>query len=119
MKFSLPKLFPKQTGPFPAKEWRAHTALVASILGAIAFTVFSGALVYIMWKGGWPIETAEARIETLGKALMLSLSGALVVLITLGFAVNRRSVKISSEGLEASGGDDHAPPSEEEPETKN
>jgi len=103
----FPKLFPEQTGPFPAKEWRAHTALMASILGAIAFTAFSMVLVYIMWQGGWPLETASMRIEILGKALTLSLSGSLVVLISLGFAINRRSVKINKDGLEASGGEDN------------
>ncbi len=106
MKFKLPKIFPAQTGPFPAKEWRAHVALVASILGSIALTIFSSALVYIMWKGGWPVDTALVRIEVLSKALMFSLGGSLVVLITLGFAINRRSVKITKDGLEAIGGDD-------------
>ena len=111
MKFpiSFPKLLPAQTGPFPPKEWRAHIALLASILGAIAFTSFSAFLVYIMWQGGWPVETSADRIETLSKALMLSLAGSLVVLISLGFAVNRRTVKISKDGLEASGGEDDEP----------
>ncbi len=113
MKFKLPKLFPTQTGPFPAKEWRAHVALIASILGSIALTVFSSALVYIMWKGGWPVDTALVRIEVLSKALMFSLGGSLVVLITLGFAINRRSIKVSKDGLEASGGEDEAETTEE------
>lgn len=104
-KITLPSL-PKQTGPFPAREWRAHIALIASIFGAIAFTAFAVFLVFIMWKGGWPTDTAEMRIEVLGKALILSLSGALVVLISLGFAINRRMVKITKDGLEASGGGD-------------
>jgi hypothetical protein len=103
----MPRLFPVQTGLFPAKEWRAHIALMASILGAVALTAFSISLVYIMWRGGWPIETSEMRIEILGKALILSL----VVLISLGFAINRRSVKISTDGLEASGGEDEPEPS--------
>lgn len=105
---SLPKL-PKQTGPFPAREWRAHVALIASIFGAIAFTFFAMFMVYIIWKGGWAAETAVLRLEILGKVLILSLSGALVVLISLGFAINRRTVKITKNGLEASGGDGHDP----------
>ena len=112
MKFKLPKLIPTQTGSFPPKEWRAHVALIASILGSIALTIFSSMLVYIMWKGGWPVETALVRIEVLSKALMLSLAGSLVVLITLGFAINRRSVKITKDGLEASGGDEENEPTE-------
>lgn len=63
-------------------------------------------MVYILWKGGWPVETAVMRLEILGDALILSLSGSLVVLVSLGFAINRRSVKISRDGLEASGGED-------------
>lgn len=59
-----------------------------------------------MWRGGWPIDTAPVRIEVLSKALMLSLAGSIVVLISLGFAINRRTVKISKDGLEASGGED-------------
>lgn len=100
------RIFPVHTGPFPAKDWRAHVALLASILGSIALTAFAVGLVYILWKGGWPIETATMRLEILGEALILTLSGSLVVLISLGFAINRRSVKISKDGLEASGGED-------------
>ncbi len=104
-KFKMPQFFPTQTGPFPPKEWRAHVALIASIFGAVAFTIFSMGLVWIMWKGGWPVDTSPQRIEILGKSLMLALGGSLVVLISLGFAINRRSVKITTEGLEASGGE--------------
>lgn len=76
-------------------------------------TGFSAMLVYIMWRGAWPIETAEARVHVLGKALMLSLTGSLVVLTTLGFAINRRTIKVSRDGFEATGGDGddtHRPP---------
>jgi hypothetical protein len=104
MKF--PKIFPTHTGPFPARDWRAHLALIASILGSVALTAFSAIMVYILWKGGWPVETAVMRLEILGDALILSRSGSLVVLVSLGFDINRRSVKISRDGLEASGGED-------------
>lgn len=89
----------------PPREWRASIALIASVLGAVAFTVFSAWLVWVLWQGGWPIETAPERITFLGKALMLSLSGSLVVLITLGFAINRSTVKVGPSGIEASGGE--------------
>jgi hypothetical protein len=88
------------------RELRANIALWASIFGSIGLTLFAAAIVYIMWQGDWPISTAGERIATLGKALMLSLGGSLVVLITLGFAINHRSVKVSANGFEASGGDD-------------
>lgn len=80
----------------------------------MAFTFFAGALVYVVWKGGWPVETSEMRIEILGQALLLAMAGSLVVLISLGFAINRRMVKITRDGLVASGGDGpvHGEPTE-------
>ncbi|RYF11383.1 MAG: hypothetical protein EOO77_19505 [Oxalobacteraceae bacterium] len=89
----------------PHREWRAAVALIASIFGSVAMTVFAGALCWVMWRGGWPIETAPERIKILGEALLLSLTGSLVVLVTLGFAINRRSIRVSKDGFEASGGD--------------
>lgn len=114
-KLKIPRL-PKQTGPFPAREWRAHIALISSIFGSMAFTFFAAGLVYIVWKGGWTPETSEMRIEILGQALLLALAGSLVVLVSLGFAINRRMVKITKDGLEASGGDGpfHGEPTEPE-----
>ncbi len=102
MSFSILPEIPVHKEP---RDWRAAVALVASIAGAIAFTFFSAALVYIMWRGGWAADTAGIRIEVLGRAMLLSLTGSLVVLITLGFAINRRSIKVSKDGFEATGGD--------------
>lgn len=96
---------PPQTGRFPAREWRAHIALLTSILGSMAFMFFATALVGVLWLGTWPVETAEMRIEILGKALMLSLIGSLIVVISFGFAINRRMVKLTRNGFEAEGGD--------------
>ena len=108
MKF--PALLPKIPVHKEPRDWRAAVALVASIFGSIAMTAFSATLVYIMWKGGWPDDTAEARVEVLSKALMLSLAGSLVVLISLGLAINRRSVKLGKDGLDVSGGDESPSP---------
>lgn len=106
MKFKLPRIVPN-IPPHPRpRDWRAAVALVASIFGSVAFTLFSAAMVYILWKGGWAEDTAVQRLDYLGKALMLSLAGSLLVLITLGLAINRRSVKLGKDGFEASGGDD-------------
>lgn len=107
--FKFPQLFPKSPPHRDPRDWRASVALVSSVFGSIAMTAFSGALVYIMWMGAWPVSTAEARVHVLGKALMLSLTGSLVVLTTLGFAINRRSIKVSKDGFEATGGDDSHP----------
>lgn len=90
---------------WPPKDWRAFIALIFSILGAIALTSFAAWLVWILWLGGWPIATAEKRIEIFGQALLLLLAGALLVLLSLGLAINRRTLKIGKDGLEASGGE--------------
>ncbi len=87
------------------RQWQAMFSLFASIIGATVFTAFSAWLVWIMWKGGWALETAPERIEVLSKALLLSMGGSLVVLISMGFAINHRSLRITKDGLEASGGD--------------
>lgn len=92
---------------WPPREWRSFLALIASVLGSVALTMFAAWVVWIIWKGAWPIETAATRIDLLGRALTISLGGSLVVLITLGFAINRRSIKVTSSGFEAVGGDDH------------
>jgi hypothetical protein len=107
----LPTIFPKTPTHREPRDWRASVALVASVLGSIAMTGFSAMLVFIIWRGGWPDATAEARVEVLSKALMLSLAGSLIVLTTLGFAINRRSIKVSKDGFEAIGGDgENIPP---------
>lgn len=108
MKFpQLSSIFPKMPQHREPRDWRASVALVSSILGSIALTVFAAVLVYIMWKGGWSADTATQRIEILGTTLMLALAGSLLVLITLGLAINRRSIKFGRDGFEASGGEDH------------
>ncbi|KKC24444.1 hypothetical protein [Sphingomonas sp. SRS2] len=95
---------------WPARDLRAFIALAASVGGSIALTGFAAAVVAILWLGEWPVSTAELRIGLLGKALMLSLAGSLLVLISLGLAINKRSVKLSRDGLDVSGGDEPAQP---------
>lgn len=91
---------------WPPRDWRAFIALVASILGAVALTFFAVWLVWILWLGGWPETTAVQRLGILGRALILLLVGALAVLLSLGLAINRRSLKLGRDGFSAEGGDD-------------
>ncbi len=95
--------------PWPPRDLRAFIALTASIGGSIALTGFAAAVVAILWLGTWPSSTAELRIGLLGNALMLSLAGSLLVLISLGLAINKRSVKLTRDGLDVSGGEDASP----------
>lgn len=95
---------------WPARDWRAMFALLASIIGAASLTFFAGGLVWIIWRGGWPASTDGARIDLLGRAMMLSLGGSLLVLVSLGLAINRREIRVGRDGVEISGGDGDPPP---------
>lgn len=93
---------------WPPKDGRAFVALIASIGGAMALTLFAAWIVWILWRGGWPIDTSVARVEALAKALLGLLLTVAIILVSLGLAINRRSVKGSAFGatFEATGGDD-------------
>lgn len=95
---------------WPPKDWRAFIALAGSIVGAAVLTGFAAWLVYILWLGGWPIGTEGVRLDALAKALFGVLFIVGIVLVSLGLAINRRSVKGSILGasFEASGGDEAA-----------
>lgn len=95
---------------WPPRDWRALLALCASIVGSASLTCFAGAIVWILWKGGWAHNSDEQRIALLGKALILSLLGGLIVLVSLGLAINRREIRVSRQGFEMSGGDDDGGP---------
>lgn len=96
---------------WPPRDWRAFIALAASILGAIALTGFSFWIVRML--GRFARDYPETRGEVV-KALANSNYGLLgiigAILLSLGLAINRRSVKGSAFGasFEASGGDDDA-----------
>src|SRR5205823_15043809 len=92
---------------WPPRDWRAFLALVGSIAGAATLTLLAAWIVWILWRGGWPIATAETRVAILGKALLGTLVTISIVLITLGMAINRRSVRAKALGaeFEAEGGD--------------
>ena len=96
--------------PIEPRDVRAWIALWASIGGAMALTGFAFGLVLILWLGGWSETTAVLRLGFLGQIALLTLAGALVVLISLGLAINRRSIKVQTPlgSLDASGGDDDA-----------
>ncbi len=93
-----------------ARDWRAMIALWASIAGAAVLTSFSAWLVELI------VAAARADRVLAGRALdalassnlgLLTIIGA--ILLSLGLAINRRSVKGSAFGasFEASGGDGH------------
>ena len=93
---------------WPPRDWRALIALVASIIGAAVLTGFSIWLVRLLV--GFARADPSVRIEVI-RALATSNYGLLTiigaVLLSLGLAINRRSVKGSAFGasFEAQGGD--------------
>lgn len=93
---------------WPPRDTRAFIALTASIAGAGVLTGFAAWLVYILWLGGWSPDTAVQRLDALARALFGLLAIIGIVLMSLGLAINRRSVKASGLGfsLDATGGDD-------------
>jgi hypothetical protein len=85
-------------------------ALLASVLGAATMTGFAAWLVWIVWQGGWHGFERE-RLQALAYALFGVLFIVGIVLVSLGLAINKRSVKGSILGasFEAAGGDDDPP----------
>ncbi|MBZ6379087.1 hypothetical protein B5C34_09530 [Pacificimonas flava] len=89
---------------WPPRDLRAFIALAGSLIGGAGLIFFSGMLVWALWKGEWPVATAAQRIDYLGRALLGALAAAAIVLFALGFAINRRKVKVSRSGIEIEGG---------------
>lgn len=93
---------------WPPRDWRALVALVASIVGAAVLTAFSVWLVELLVAFARADPTI--RLEVI-HALATSNYGLLAiigaVLLSLGLAINRRSVKGSAFGasFEAAGGE--------------
>lgn len=87
---------------WPPRDLRAFLALFASIGGAAVLTVLLAWIIRIFQ--GWHIPDPLANIAY----GLLAIIG--IILMSLGLAINRRSVKASGLGfsLDATGGDDPA-----------
>lgn len=97
-----------RTPTWPPRDWRALIALTASILGAAVLTAFSVWLINLL--GMFARADPTLRMEVI-RALATSNYGLLAIigaiLLSLGLAINRRSVKGSAFGasFEAAGGE--------------
>lgn len=97
-----------------ARLWRALLSAAsvrfwAMVGAAMTLTLFAVWLVWIVWRGGWPIRQAGRQLDILGMALCIALVGILAVVI----ALTGRHVEASGVWgrLDVSGGDDaHTPP---------
>lgn len=76
---------------FPGWQWIADGIRIGA---PIPLTLCAAALTLILWRGGWPIETAEQRIQYLGL-------GLLGVLFLLGLALFLSRDGISSFSVKA------------------
>ena len=70
---------------FPGWPWVSD---FVRILAPIPLTFTAAALVYIVWRGGWPVETAEARVQWLGIALIAN-----IALLGLALFLNREGIR--------------------------
>lgn len=58
------------------------------ILAPIPLTFTAVGLVWVLWLGGWPVETAEARVQWLGIALVAN-----IALLGLALFLNRDGIR--------------------------
>ena len=91
-----------------ARDWRAGVALAASVAGAAVLTGFSAWLVRLLTRFGRDDDGVRgAVVEALAASNygLLGIIGA--VLLSLGLAINRRSIRASAFGasVEADGGE--------------
>jgi hypothetical protein len=94
---------------WPPRDWRAILALIASVGGAGVLTVFSWRIVTILRDIGHDDPARREQVITILGNSNYGLQFIIgVVLISLGLAINRRSVKgnVLGASFEASGGDD-------------
>ena len=80
------------------KEWLALIALLASIGGAAVLTLNRVWLIRMLERAkAWADIADIAKLDTLIIGL---------IILSLGLAINRRTAKLSKDGIELSGGSD-------------
>jgi hypothetical protein len=87
---------------WPPKDWRALIALLGSVAGAATLTILVAWGVSVLLPGArlWTDATEAHRAETIRWVLWIAVVTIGVIIIGLGFAINRRSFKgrLSREG---------------------
>lgn len=97
---------------WPPKDWRALSALVFSVAGAVTLTVLLWLLCgMLLPREGWTPVTEAERVTTIRWVLWLSAFCILLVLTGLGFAINRRALRgrWGDKSLDWEGGEDDRP----------
>lgn len=100
---------------WPPKDWRALIALLGSVAGAAMLTIFVwwGCSVLLPDSKPWTAQTEAHRAFTIRWVLWIAVATISMVIIGLGFAINRRSFKgsVGTANFEFAGGeDDQVPP---------
>ncbi len=91
---------------FPGWPWIAEGIRIGA---PIPLTLSAAGLVILLWRGGWPIETAEARVQWLGIALLANIAmiGLALFLNKDGissFSVKAGAVEVNLNEGEKNGG---------------
>ena len=99
---------------WPPKDWRALIALLGSIAGAATLTMLIAWGVYLLMPAAhwWTGSTELHRAETIRWVLWIAAGTVSLVMLGLGFAINRRSMKLKLPGgssLETEGGESESP----------
>lgn len=81
----------------PSSEWRAWIYGAAWLTGGIALTAISLWVVALI-RYDWPRGTELKRLDILGVALYMLLSGPLLVMLGLGLRNAIRNIKGSAAG---------------------
>lgn len=94
---------------WPPRDWRSLLALVFSVLGAVALTVLVAVgLDYLLPDRGWTPASEGDRIATIRWVVWIATAFIGIVLVGLGMAINRRSLRLRSGDKSATfeGGED-------------
>lgn len=100
---------------WPPRDWRALLALLGSIAGAAVLTAFVwwGCAMLLPAPDWWSAATEDQRVQTIRIVLFVAVGTIAVVIVGLGFAINRRTFKgsVGRDGvsMEMDGGEDEAP----------
>lgn len=86
----MPRLLPS----WPPRDWRAFAALIFSVAGAVVLTAF-------VWWGtaqllpsqGWTAASEVNRATTIRWTLWIAVGSIGLVLLGMGMAINRRTLK--------------------------
>lgn len=86
-------------------KWPGWTWIGSGVrtLSPIPLTFMAAGLVFILWLGNWPIETAEQRIRWLGISLVGSIALLGLALFLVREGIKSFSVKAGAVEMEVNG----------------